>query len=101
MAGLLSGVAGVALSFVLHLVEYQTFGYDHGMFLDGVRQAPRWRRVVGPALGGLLAGGGWWWIRRQRPVLTVNELVTGSPPRPALWRVNLDALLQVLAVGSG
>ncbi|UIJ33749.1 chloride channel protein [Allobranchiibius sp. GilTou73] len=101
MAGLLSGVAGVALSFVLHLVEYQTFGYDHGMFLDGVRQAPRWRRVVGPALGGLLAGGGWWWIRRQRPVLTVNELVTGSSPRPALWRVNLDALLQVLVVGSG
>ncbi|RNI24616.1 chloride channel protein [Flexivirga caeni] len=100
-AGLLSGIAGVTLTFVLRAVEHLTFGYSGGGFLTGVETAPDWRRVVGPAVGGLLSGAGWWLVRRHRHVPSLNDIVRDPAATRHLGTVVVDAFLQVLVVGSG
>jgi H+/Cl- antiporter ClcA len=56
--------------------------------------------MAGPAIGCALAGLGWWLLRRRATVPDLTESIRHDRPldhRP----VALDALLQVLAVGSG
>ncbi len=101
IAGVLSGLAGVALTFLLHLIERCAYGYGHGSFLTGVHATPWWRRVAATTGGGLLAGTGWWLLRRRRNVPSLNDLVHKPAASQRIGTVLADALLQVLIVGSG
>lgn len=56
--------------------------------------------VAAAAVGGVVAGVGWWWLRRRGPVRSVEESVTTDTSLP-VGRTLIDALLQLLAVGSG
>ncbi|CQD08925.1 chloride transporter, chloride channel (ClC) family protein [Mycobacterium europaeum] len=100
IVGLLAGVAGLAATFVLRYVEHLTYHYTFGALLAGVAASSPVRRVVGPMIGGALAGLGWWALRRRAAVPPLAETIARREPIPRLsWSV--DALLQVLLVGSG
>ena len=98
--GVLAGAAGAATTLLLHWVEHLTYHYHLGTLLTGVGAADHIRRATGPMIGGALAGLGWWLLRRRAPVPSLTGSITAHRP---LARIPLaiDAVLQVLIVGSG
>lgn len=98
--GLLAGAAGAATTLLLHWIEHLTYHYNLGTLLAGVGSAGHVRRATGPMIGGALAGLGWWLLRRRAAVPSLTGSIAAHRP---LARVPLaiDAVLQVLVVGSG
>ena len=100
VVGVLAGVAGLATTGVLHFVEHITYHYSFGTLLAGVRGSSPVRRAVGPVVGGALAAVGWWILRRRTEVPPLAQTIARRGRIPRLsWSV--DAMLQVLLVGSG
>ena len=100
IVGLLAGIAGLATTEVLRFVEHITYHYTFGTLLAGVRGSGPVRRVVGPMVGGALAAVGWWILRRRTDVPPLAETIARRGRIPRLsW--SIDAMLQVLLVGSG
>ncbi len=98
--GLLAGVAGGITTVLLHAVEHLTFHYSFGSLLDGVTGSNPMRRALGPTVGGALAGLGWWLLRRRTAVPGLTDAIDAGGPLPRVT-LSIDALLQVLLVGSG
>ncbi len=100
IVGLLAGVAGLATTAVLRFVEHFTYHYSFGTLLTGITGSSRVRRVLGPMAGAALAGFGWWILRRSTRVPPLAPTIANHDRIPRLgWSV--DAVLQVLLVGSG
>lgn len=105
--GLAAGLAGAALSVLLHLVEHVAFGYTAADFLNGVEQASWQRRILAVGLGGAVAGTGWTLhrrhLRRRHELDSIS--VTGALARPPhslpVVATTIDAVLQIIAVGAG
>ena len=105
LTGLAAGLAGVALTYVLHGVQHVAFGYTEDTFLVGVEKASHARRVLALAIGGLLAGLAWWAFRKQGgadidDAISVRDAVRTARRMPLVATV-LDALIQVFAVAVG
>jgi H+/Cl- antiporter ClcA len=100
MTGVLSGIAGGATTLLVRFIEHVTYGYSEGPLLIGVFQASIGRRMAGPAIGCALAGAGWWLLRRRATVPDLTESIRHDRPFDHT-PMAVDALLQVLAVGSG
>lgn len=100
VVGLLAGVAGAATTMLLHYIEHLTYHYSFGTLLDGVTGASPMRRMLGPMIGGALAGFGWWMLRRHARIPSLSTAITNHQPIPRL-AMSLDAGLQVLLVGTG
>ncbi|EUA36408.1 putative membrane protein [Mycobacterium avium subsp. avium 2285 (R)] len=100
IVGVLAGIAGVATTLVLRVVQHATYHYSFGALLAGVAASSPIRRVLGPMVGAALAGLGWWLLRRRTDVPPLAETIARSERVPRLaW--SIDAVLQVLLVGSG
>ncbi|MDD4866381.1 MAG: chloride channel protein [Mycobacterium sp.] len=100
IVGLLAGAAGLSTSVVLRFVEHLTYHYAFGTLLAGITGSSPVRRALGPMVGAALAAVGWWLLRRRTPVPALAETIARHDRIPHLtWSV--DALLQVLLVGSG
>jgi H+/Cl- antiporter ClcA len=100
IVGLLAGVAGLATTVVLHFVEHVAYHYTFGPLLEGITGSSPVRRALGPMVGGALAGAGWWLLRRRTDVPPLEPTITERRQIPRLpW--SIDAMLQVLLVGSG
>jgi H+/Cl- antiporter ClcA len=68
--------------------------------LAGVTGSSPIRRVLGPMIGAALAGLGWWILRRRSEVPPLAPTIARHDRIPRLtW--SIDAVLQVLLVGSG
>jgi H+/Cl- antiporter ClcA len=100
IVGLLAGLAGLATTSLLRLVEHLTYHYSFGSLLDAVTASSVIRRAAGPTLGGALAGLGWW-IFRSRADVPPLAVAVANPERIRLLPFSIDAALQVLVVGSG
>jgi H+/Cl- antiporter ClcA len=100
IVGLLAGLAGVATTSLLRLVEHLTYHYTFGSLLDAVTASSLIRRAAGPTIGGALAGLGWWVFRSRTEVPPLAAAVE-RPERIRLLPFSFDAALQVLVVGSG
>ncbi|GFG73976.1 voltage-gated chloride channel [Mycobacterium botniense] len=100
IVGLLAGVAGLSTSLALRFVEHLTYHYSFGSLLSGVRGSSRFRRAVGPMVGGALAGLGWWMLRSRTDVRPLIQAIVDRDRIPLL-PFGIDALLQVVLVGSG
>jgi H+/Cl- antiporter ClcA len=100
IVGLLAGVAGLSTTFVLRFVQHVTYHYSFGTLLAGVTASSPVRRAVGPMIGGAVAGLGWWILRRRTDVPPLARTIARHDRVPRLpW--SIDAVLQVLLVGSG
>jgi H+/Cl- antiporter ClcA len=100
VSGVLSGIAGGATTILVRVIEHVTYGYSEGPLLVGVLDTTIDRRIAGPAIGCALAGAGWFLLRRRAAVPSLTESIREDRPfehQP----MAIDALLQVLAVGSG
>lgn len=101
-AGIAAGLAGGALTLLLHAVQHAAFGYSEATFVVGVERASELRRVRVLLLAGVVAGLGWWVLReRFGPATGVTESVRYADGAMPLRRTVLDALLQVVVVGLG
>jgi H+/Cl- antiporter ClcA len=100
VTGVLSGVVGGFTTVLVRTLEHLSFGYDQGPLLIGVKDASIERRLIGLAIGCALAGLGWWLLRRKTSVPGLNESIRQGR-RFSQVPMAIDALLQVLAVGSG
>jgi H+/Cl- antiporter ClcA len=100
IVGLLAGIAGLSTTFVLRFVEHVTYHYTFGTLLAGITGSSPVRRAVGPMIGGALAAVGWWILRRRSEVPPLAQTIARHDRIPRLsW--SIDAVLQVLLVGSG
>ncbi|SOX51742.1 chloride ion channel protein, partial [Mycobacterium ahvazicum] len=100
IVGLLAGVAGLSTTFVLRFVQHLTYNYSFGTLLVGVAGSSPVRRALGPMVGASLAGLGWWILRRRAEVPPLAGTIARHERIPRLsW--SIDAMLQVLLVGSG
>jgi H+/Cl- antiporter ClcA len=100
VTGVLSGIAGGFTTVLVRTIEHIVFGYTQGPLLSGVSHSSIERRLLGPALGCALAGLGWWLLRRKTTVPGLTDSIRSGRPF-AQGPMAIDALLQVLAVGSG
>ncbi len=105
LAAVAAGLIGVALAWLLEVVEWLGYGVAEGSLPDRVRGATPWRLVLSPAVGGLVAGALWWWQRSAGGVVGVEDVVTDetgqTATRMGIARPFGDAVLQVLTVGAG
>ena len=105
LAGVAAGLIGITMALLLEVFESLFYGVTHGGLLERLAIAPPWRRVLAPAMGGLIAGGMWWWLRATGGVADVETAVADrsgrSVTRMGLVRPFIDAVIQVLTVGSG
>ena len=100
IVGVLAGVAGLSTTFVLRFVQHVTYHYTFGTLLQGITGSSPIRRAVGPMIGAALAGLGWWILRRRTEVPPLAATIARHDRVPRLsW--SIDAVLQVLLVGSG
>ena len=100
IVGLLAGVAGLCTTAVLRFVEHLTYHYTFGTMLSGITASSPVRRIIGPTIGAALAGVGWWTLRRRADVPPLAPTIARHERIPRLsW--SIDAVLQVLLVGSG
>ncbi len=100
VAGVAVGVAATLLTLLLHGVQHLAFGYHEGTFLIGVERSGPLVRIVAPTVGGVLCGLGWMVLRRRR-IPRVEEGAAERPRQLPVGLLSLDAVLQVVAVGTG
>ncbi len=99
-AGVVSGVAAAVLTLILRLVQHIAFGYHDSPFIFGVETASPLRRILAPTVGAALSGLIWAWLRR-RPLPSISDGMAVRPVRLPTRRTLLDAVVQILAVGTG
>lgn len=105
--GVVAGVAGTALTLLLHGVQHLAFGYTENTFLIGVEHASSPRRVLAVGIGGAIAGTGWWLHRRSlrkrdaENSISVTHALTRLVPRLPITSTVTDAVFQIVAVGAG
>jgi H+/Cl- antiporter ClcA len=100
IVGLLAGLAGLATTLLLRSIEHLTYHYTFGSLLEGVTGSSPVRRALGPMVGGALAGLGWWLLRSRTDVPPLSAAIADRK-RIRLLPFTVDAVLQVLVVGSG
>lgn len=98
--GLGAGVVGIVVDLALQLLEHAAFGYSSGTLLDGVTQAPPWRRFASLAAAGAVGAVGWWALRRWGTKVVSVEKAAGGARMPLLATV-ANTALQVCIVGLG
>ncbi len=85
---------------LLRFLEHLTYHYTFGTLLEGVTGSSPVRRVLGPMVGGALAGLGWWTLRSRTDVPSLSTAIARRE-RIRMLPFGGDAALQVLVVGSG
>jgi chloride channel protein, CIC family len=105
--GFASGLGGMGLGLLLHLVQH--IAYGHGLhtiagrvsFLQEVTAASDLRRFLALCSCGAVAGIGWWLLYRfGSPLVSIRQAVQKGGHMP-FWATLTHAILQIVTVGLG
>lgn len=107
ITGAASGLGGMALALLLHLVQH--IAYGHGphtivgrvSFLQEVTAASDLRRFLALCSCGVVAGIGWWLLYRFGTRLVSIRQAVQKGDRMPFWATLTHAILQVVTVGLG
>jgi len=101
LVGLGAGVTGAVFWLLLHGVQHLALGAASHDDIDIVAGVPFWRRLLAPAVAGVLVGLGWWGLRRRADVEPVTTVLHDPSRRLAFVSTWADAILQTVVVGAG
>ena len=108
LAGIGSGLVGIALVVLLHVIQHVAYGYDvyelvgGESFFEGVSAASPGRRVGVLVVCGVVAGAGWYILQRHaRRLVSVDQAVRAANPRLPIVATITDGLLQLITVALG
>lgn len=103
LLGLVSGLAGIFLHFLLELVEGLAFGqseHQSNFLTDGV---PPYRIGISLLIVGLASALVWYFLQRKGKLLSIKGQMKEEDARPTLhfWKQLLHSSWQIVAVGAG
>lgn len=103
LLGLVSGLAGIFLHFLLELVERLAFGrseHESGFLTDGVSPLRIWISLL---LVGVSSALVWYFLQRKGKLLSIKSQLKEEDSRPTLqfWKQMLHSSWQIIAVGAG
>lgn len=98
LGGLGAGATGAVFWLLLQGVQHVALG---AVVDDTVAGVPFLRRLLAPAVAGVLVGLGWWWLRRRADVEPVTTVLHDPSRRLAFLPTWADAILQTIVVGAG
>ncbi|WP_430466235.1 chloride channel protein [Streptococcus rubneri] len=103
LLGLVSGLAGIFLHYLLELVEGLAFGrseHQSGFLTDGVAPSRIWLSLF---LVGASSALVWYLLQRKGNILSIKGQMKEEPLRPRLhfWEQMLHSTWQIIAVGAG
>ena len=103
LLGLVSGLTGIFLHFLLELVEGLAFGqseHQSGFLTDGV---PPYRIGISLLIVGLTSALVWYFLQRKGKLLSIKGQMKEEDARPTLhfWKQLLHSSWQIVAVGAG
>lgn len=104
--GIISGLIGVCLTFLLHTIQHWAFVYgangEHLSFREGVQQSEPLRRWLILTFCGVVGGVGWYLIHRfGSKLLTVKQGLDQPQQGMPFFKTVSHALLQIITVGLG
>ncbi len=101
--GVVTGLVGAFLMFVLFSVEHLTFGHSHTGFEYAVVHTARSRRVIALVVAGAVAGVAWYLLRRftQGERSDVDDAVWNGTGEMSLRRSLGTSLISEVVVGMG
>ena len=103
LLGLVSGLAGIFLHFLLELVEGLAFGqseHQSDFLTDGV---PPYRIGISLLIVGLASSLVWYFLQRKGKLLSIKGQMKEEDARPTFhfWKQLLHSSWQIVAVGAG
>lgn len=103
LLGLVSGLAGILLHYLLELVEGLAFGrseHQYGFLTDGVAPSRIWLSLF---LVGASSALVWYLLQRKGNILSVKGQMKEESSRTRLhfWKQMLHSTWQIIAVGAG
>ena len=110
LTGVLAGLFGALMMFLLRQAQHVAFGYDLGSliylgnenFQNAAEHASGARRIVSLAIAGVLGGGAWYLVRRYVPGRTdIEDQVWSGTGDISLRRSLGTAVISEFAVGFG
>lgn len=104
--GIIAGLVGVVLTFLLHHVQH--FAFDYGAngvevsFREGVQQSTPAQRMFALTLCGGVVGFGWWMLQRYGAKLVSIKKSLEQPQQGVPFFTTIaHVLLQIITVGLG
>ena len=105
MLGLVSGLVGIVLNYLLELVEFFAFGqteHQTAFLTDGVSDS---RIGYSLLVVGLSSAVVWYFLQRKVKIFSIKGQLEigkdGSPPKIHIWKQLFHSLWQIIAVGGG
>ena len=103
LLGLVSGLAGIFLHYLVELVEGLAFGrseHQSGFLTDGVAPSRIWLSLF---LVGSSSALVWYLLQRKGNILSIKGQMKEEPSSPLLhfWQQMLHSTWQIIAVGAG
>lgn len=105
MLGLVSGLVGIVLNYLLELVEILAFGqteHQTAFLTDGVSDS---RIGYSLLVVGLSSAVVWYFLQRKVKIFSIKGQLEigkdGSPPKIHIWKQLFHSLWQIIAVGGG
>lgn len=104
--GVIAGLVGVMLTFLLHHIQHFAFGYGtNGVemsFREGVQQSSYTQRIIALSICGVIVGLGWYLLQRYgAKLISVNKSLEKPQQGVPFFTTIAHALLQIVTVGFG
>lgn len=106
LLGVVAGLIGMLLGYVLFETQSLAFGYsagpDHENYLEAIQATSPLRRVIALVVCGLIGGIGWFLLARYgKKTVSLKQAVNAEKPHMPGIETVANALLQIVTIGIG